>query len=530
MINSLNHLIEFVKIKCIKIMKTMFKTVLLALSCLFVTNVTMAAGGAAKPKTTKSGNGYKIHVKINGLKDTTMLLGHHFGSKKYVVDTIKLNSKGEGTFQGDSLLDGGIYLVITPSMNYFEVIIDKDQDFSLSTDTVDLIKNLKIVGSDENTAFNEYQAFMVENQKKAAAERKKYDFYKKMADSTGNAKINKKAYQDSMAIKKASLSVLDSLVKNKWNTIITTQPTSLLASVLKTMKEVDVPPFPKDDKGKIIDSSFQYRYYRTHFFDNVDFKDYRLLRTPILESKIDEYFDKVCYPPIPDTLCKEVDKVVDLSRANDKVFRYVLQYLFNKYNNPKIMGMDRLFVYISDKYYLSGQATWAKNDTAFLRSVKDRVVHLRNNLLGEIAPELRLVDLKGNVISLHSIKADYIVVDFFDTECGHCQKIIPEWKKIYEDKKFKDKNIVTLLVETQIDTAKMHAFVTKYGLENFIMAYDPYQTTNFRLLYDIYSTPTPYILDKDKKIIAKRIEPTVIADFLEKMLERDATELKKSKK
>ena len=512
-------------------MKTYSKSFVLIISCLFSISIIVNAGGVStSKKTSKSNNGYNIHVKIHGLKDTTMLLGHHFGSKKYVVDTVKLNSKGEGTFVGDSLLDGGIYLIITPSMNYFEVIIDKTQKFSIETDTVDLIKNLKITGSDENTIFNNYQAFMVDNQKKAAAKKKNYDFYKKMVDSTGNNKIDKKKYEDSVLSTKTELSKLDTIVKTQWNTIITTYPTSLLASVLKTMKEVDVPPFPKNEKGQIIDSAFQFKYYRNHFFDNVDFSDYRLLRTPLLESKIDEYFDKVCYPPIPDTLCKEVDKVIGLSSKNEKMYRFVVQYLFNKYNNPKIMGMDRVFVYISDKYYLSGKASWAKTDTAFLKSVKDRVDHLKNNLLGEIAPELRLFDLQGNVVSLHSIKADYIVIDFFDTECGHCQKIIPEWKKLYEEHKFKDKNIVTLLIETQVDTAKMRNFMSKYELKDFKIAYDPYQMTNFRLLYDIYSTPTPYILDKDKKIIAKRIEPTVIADFLEKMLERDAAEKNKAKK
>lgn len=480
-------------------------------------------------KSTGKKDGYRIQVKINGLKDTNLLLGHHFGTKKYVVDTARLNSKGEGVFAGDTLLDGGIYLIITPSMNYFEIIIDKEQRFSLTTDTIDMLKNLKITGSEENKQFDNYQFFMIENQKTAAAQKKKYEHYKKMADSVGLKPAKKKLYQDSLATTKTEIGALDSLVKKKWDEIITTSPNSLLTSILKSMKEEIVPHSPRDANGKMIDSSFQYKYYKTHFFDNIDFSDYRLLRTPILETKIDEYLDKVCYQ-IPDSLEKDVDRVVSLSKSNIKVYKYAVQYVFNKYNNPKIMGMDRLFVYISEKYYLSGLAYWSKSDTAFLNKLQDRVIHEKPNLLGEIAPELRLSDLQGNVVSLHSIKADYIVLDFFDTECGHCQKIIPEWKKLYEEHKFKDKNIVTLLVETQVDKEKMQKFVEKHELQNFMMAYDPYQTTNFRLLYDVYSTPTPYVLDKDKKIIAKRIEPEVIADFLEKMLERDAAMKKKATK
>ena len=311
MIISLSHSIELDKKHTLKFntMKKTVKPYLLAIGCLLILTLTQAAGnGTAKPKsksTKSSGVGYKIHVKINGLKDTTLLLGHHFGAKKYVVDTVKLNSKGEGTFTGDSLLEGGIYLLITPAMNYFEIIVDKDQDFSVSTDTADLIKNLKIVGSEENTVFNEYQNFMVENQKKAAATKKQYDYFKKMVDSTGNPSINKKAFEDSIATKKVELAKLDTLVKARWNMINTTYPNSLLASVLKAMKEVDVPPFPRNQKGEIIDSSFQYKYYRTHYFDNINFHDSRLLRQCVLlwelPNSVHSYVNLGEPPDIPPT-------------------------------------------------------------------------------------------------------------------------------------------------------------------------------------------------------------------------------------
>ena len=57
---------------------------------------------------------HKIEVKVNGVKDTTLLLGYHYGAKKLVSDTIWVDSKGKGVFAGDSLLDGGLYLVLTP--------------------------------------------------------------------------------------------------------------------------------------------------------------------------------------------------------------------------------------------------------------------------------------------------------------------------------------------------------------------------------------------------------------------------------
>ncbi len=463
--------------------------------------------------------GYKIKTQVVGLKDTTLLLGHHFGKKKYVVDTIKVDSKGVGTFTGDTLLNGGIYLVILPSMNYFELLIDKDQEFEIKTDTADLVKNLSFKGSDDNVEFLNYQNFMVVKQKRSAEIRE--ELKKLEGRDTLNPKKKEKEEIDAQrAALKTEHEAIDKEITAYWDNIINSPKKTLLASVLKAMKEIDVPDAPKNDKGVITDSTFQFRYYREHFFDNVDFSDARLLRTPILESKIDAFFKKAVVP-IPDSLVPATDQVIALSRKNDEVFKYVVQYLFNQYNDNKIMGMDRVFVSIAEKYYLSGEASWAKDDSVFMSKVNDRVFKIKPNLIGEIAPELRLYNDKNQIVSLHSIKADYLIVYFFEPGCGHCKKIIPQMYEMYL--KMDTTKVKLVLIDTQVDVKEWEEFRTKHNLVHAINLYDPYQFTNFRNLYDVYSTPTPYVLDNDKRIIAKRIGPETIVEFIDKMIEIDKT-------
>ena len=76
--------------------------------------------------------GYRIEVKIDDLKDTTLLLGYHFGEKKFVADTAFVDSKGVAVFEGDSLLHGGMYIVILPQRSFFDVLVTDNQRFSLS--------------------------------------------------------------------------------------------------------------------------------------------------------------------------------------------------------------------------------------------------------------------------------------------------------------------------------------------------------------------------------------------------------------
>ena len=104
--------------------------------------------------------GYNIKVRIDGLQDTTLLLAYHFGNRKYIKDTIQIDSQGAGLFRGDKPLPGGIYLVVMPEMNYFELLIDKEQEFSVETSIEEPVKNMQIRGSKENSQFIEYHRFM----------------------------------------------------------------------------------------------------------------------------------------------------------------------------------------------------------------------------------------------------------------------------------------------------------------------------------------------------------------------------------
>ncbi|NOZ46516.1 MAG: redoxin domain-containing protein [Chlorobi bacterium] len=445
-------------------------------------------------------DGYKIKVTIDGLKDTSIYLGYHFGDKKYVTDTTRLNSKGVGIFEGNKKLDGGIYLIVLPSKTYFEIIIDKDQNFSIEADTAvfsnNYLRNIKISGSEENSQFYAYQIFMSDESKKAQDIRKLMNKEKNNADST--------------KILKEETDNIDKEVKDYWAKIIEKNPDGLLSAVLKALTEIDVPEAPKDENGNITDSTFRYRYYKQHYFDYIDFSDNRLLRTPVYNSKLSYFFSRVVLQH-PDSIIAEAHRILEAARADSLVFQYTLQYLFNKYNSSNIMGFDEVFVDIAENYYLAGDATWA--DSAFLAKVAERLIKLKPNLLGQKAPNMKLPSPDGRYYNLYDIDAKAILVYFWDPDCGHCKKVIPKVHEYYEQ--VWDQGVEVFAVYTQIEKEKWEKFIDDNGLGDWINVYDPYGTSNFRINYDIYSTPVVYILDKDKKIIAKRIDLDTVKKILE---------------
>ena len=447
---------------------------------------------------------YNIKLQIENLGDSTVYLGYYYGDKQYAKDTLTLDKKGRGVFSGNDTLKGGIYFILVPGNMFFEIVIDKDKDFSLSTvydgDAGSLTKKLSSKGSKDMDMYLSYQKFMTKQGELAIALRKK------LKDNDN---------EDEVSHIKDSLQVLHNEVKAKWLEVETEHPNSLLTSILLCNKEIEIPEPPKDENGNITDSSFQYNYYKKHYFDYVDFSDERLLRTQFYHPKIDRYFEKLIIP-MPDSVIKESRMLLEKASANEEIFKYTLQLLFNKYNNSNIMGMDKVFVFFAETYYLNGKAEWA--DSAWLKKVEERVLDIKPNLIGNNAEEIRLLSPKDEMISLHMINAEYTILFFYEPNCGHCKKATPKMKELSD--KYWEKGVEVLGIYTQFKKDEWLKFIKEFELDNWINGWDPYNQSNYRHYYDVKSTPSIYLLDKDKNIIGKRIDVETVGKILEDEFKR----------
>ncbi|HON52298.1 MAG TPA: redoxin domain-containing protein [Bacteroidales bacterium] len=477
--------------------------------------------------TTFAQNKMRVEVQVKGLQDTTLILGYHYGSKKLVADTIRVDSKGKGVFKRDTLMDAGLYLVLTPNMRYFEIILDKDQEFKVTTDTADLFTNLKFEGSVDNQVFLDYQNKSSDLYKKRKPVFDKLKWYYDIKDTTIYSKKQREIQRDSIKILQNQLETIRKEMIAYEDGIIKAYPTSLLSSILLCTRELDIPDYPRNEKGEITDSLFKYTYMKNHYFDKVQLGDSRLLRTPVYEMKIENYFDRELLQ-IPDSIIPEVDKLMgkileqEKKGYEGKMYYYTLHHMFMKYQNPKYMGLDNIFVYIMEQYYLKKKLP-AKviADTAYMAKIEKRYNEMSKNRIGIKAPNFVAYSNKDEWMQLNSIQADYIVLYFWDTDCGHCKKTIPEWHDLYVQNEFKKKGVACILFYTQTEMEQWKKFIVDKGLDDCINVFDPYQNTNFRQNYDIYSTPVSYVLDKNKKIIAKRIPPETIVDLLNHELERN---------
>src|SRR5687767_83992 len=101
--------------------------------------------------------GYNIPITIKPYKNAYLYLGYHYGKRKALADSAKLDENGKAIFKGTKPLGGGIYFITSPRKEIlFELLIDKEQNFSIEADSATIPSGLKFINSKENTLFKDY--------------------------------------------------------------------------------------------------------------------------------------------------------------------------------------------------------------------------------------------------------------------------------------------------------------------------------------------------------------------------------------
>lgn len=457
----------------------------------------------AQTKNTefKQNTGYNISVTIKGYPNQKLYMGYYFGNKQYLRDSGVTDAKGKIVLKGKEPLEGGFYLIASANKTLLFDFVVTEQQFNIETDTADFLENMKITGSKENEIFFDYSKFTTKLGKKAILLEQQIQ----QAETENNK-------QKAELLRAEYRKMLEDL-KTKRESIMQQHPSALIAKVFKIMNEISVPEPPKNEKGEIIDSNFQYKYYYNHYFDNFDWADERIVRTPVFHKKFEDFMLKLT-PQIPDSIISSADRVLKMAEVGKENFKYCLFWITNHYETSEYMGMDKIFVHMVDNYYAKNKAFWI--DETLLFKMKDRADQIRNNLLGVYGKNLTMLDSAHTYQSLYNSKAKFTVLIFYDATCHKCKEEMPKLKELYNDlnasiKKEKYLDVYAVSLTANPDEWLKYMREMKFKWTN---VYDPKNETNFRRLYDVYSTPVIYLMDTDKKIIAKRLGVEQIKSFL----------------
>ena len=448
--------------------------------------------------------GYKVTLQTPDYNSGIAYLTYYYGKNINIEDSAVVNSNGVAVFQKNAKLLPGVYSIVFPGKNkLFDFLVDTEQIINIKADTTDLVNKTTVTGSKQNILFQQYQKYVAEKGSSLQNELNAFKASKTKSDSL----LHEKNYSD-----------LNKELNDYRDKIIKEHPESMLASLLTSMKEpkaLNATPVTRQD------SVNNYDYYKKHYWDGISFMDDRIIRTPFFLPKLERYFEQVV-SQAPDSIIKESDYLLLLARSSPEMYKFLLNWLTDEYINPKYMGQDAVFVHLFEKYHSKGVSSWLNEKQ--MTAISNRAYMLMSNLIGEQAANLNMVDSAGAPVPLYSVKAPYVIVCFWDPTCSHCREEVPRMDSLYKAKWKKEGiKIYGVLTESK-EIPKWKEFINKYNLQSWINVYqteeqkktdEDAKKPSYKQLYDVTQTPTLYLLDKDKRIIAKKLTWQQMDDVLQ---------------
>lgn len=474
----------------------------------------------------------KISLKVADQKDTTVFLIKYFGSKLFYADTAQIKN-GEVVFDGAKQKPGIVGLFL-PGQRYFEFVYN-NEDIQLETKGPDFMANMVVKKSEENKVFIPYVKFI--SSKKSEINR--------LAEL--RAKLSEK--DNEFIILSERIEAMNKEVEAYQTNLVGSNPGKLVSKIVLMSTEVVVPEPPKDENGAILDSNFRYKYYFKNYWNNVDLKADGLVNNPIFANKLEFYFGKQMMIQHWDTIIKYAFQFCDALVPQSKMYEYAVGWISSTYVKSEIMGMDKVYYYMLKRYFCTKDASgkspafWVAEDK--FEDLCENLDNKLNTVMGFKPPNLIMRDTSDTKwLDFYSLKSDYTILYFWDPDCGHCKKVTPKIQTLYAQK-WQARNIEVFAVGKGVgkdfDAWKKYINENKLTFANVAITNSIYeiaksspeklvplypgekgkpttlQSLNYQQTFDIYSTPKVFVLDKDKKIIAKNLSVSQLEDMLDKL-------------
>lgn len=447
--------------------------------------------------------GHRIEVEIKDYESPNLYLAYYYGDKQYVKDTVQRDSNGRFVFQGEDALEPGVYMIVMePDNNFFQILVDEnEQNYSLSTSKNNSVGDMSFQFATDNELFYKYLRFLEEKRPQAD---KLQEQLSQSQDETIRVNIQ------------TQLDQLNAAVREYQDKLIEDYPESFTAAIIKANLPLDYPEF--EGSPEEVQMS-QYRFTKEHYFDNLDLEDPRMLRTPFLFSRIDNYIQRLTYQN-PDSINESVDWILNQVKPAEETFKFYLIHFLNSYARSKIIGMDAVYVHLALDYYAKGMADWT--DSEQLEKIVTNAKTLEPLLIGKTAPDIQLQKQDGSLISLHEVNSPYTVLYFWRYDCGACKTSTPIMRSFFEKYKDQGVQILAVCMKNADEVGGCWEYVEKVGVSDWIHTADPYGNANVQTVFDVKSTPQIYILDKDKKIILKKLGADQMDEVMGQIIERNS--------
>lgn len=397
------------------------------------------------------------------------------GTQNYIADTaIK---KGTSNLTIPKNAPSGMYRLVyaVPQEEfYFDVIYTGKEDIEL---TFNINDGVKFITSEENILYNSHSETI------GSIEQKIIDFY--LSGET-NKKVFSNLSKQFKDIQKLYEKKSEGLIAHEFISANT------LSIPLEYLTIQDYVAFKK-----------------ANYFNGVDMNNSVLLASTFLTDKISNYVFTAI--PLETISQEETEKAMN---SNVKLVNTMIQentdaYRLHVLDNLWSQAAASNFNIVSDfiyNSYLKELATATGN--------KDIIdpIDIHNRLrLGAKAPEIIWKEVEDEKALSDLTDAENYVLIFWSSTCSHCLKELPALHKELQG----NSKVTIIAVGLEDDDVSWKKESAKLSDFKHAIALGKWQS-DYALLYDIHATPSYFILDREKRIIAKPESDKALVEFLKK--------------
>ncbi|MEE9373081.1 MAG: thioredoxin-like domain-containing protein [Saprospiraceae bacterium] len=445
---------------------------------------------------SKSANGpASISIKVEGINSGTALLIASFADQNFKIDTATILEQGHFNFQEDSGYPQGAYYVMLPNNKYFQIILSDKQKFSLKTQLADPTATMEVTGNIDNELLYENLKYEREIQPQISNLAQQL---KGLTPSSPQYTPLKKKEKELVAKRKNHLAKL-----------FARSPNSLFESFKSAGQNPDLKEYYNSDGT--FDFDAQVIQYRKEFWDNVDFTDERLIRTPVIYNKLKRYIKELTVQQ-PDSIKIATKHLMDQVPLNSEFYKFFANWIALQYEPTKTTLMDSEAIYVDmvQNYITYEKAYWA--DSAQVFGLQQRAYEMAASLIGLKGPNVTANDPHGNSQSIDDITSPYVIVYLYNPTCDHCIEQTPKLVKFYNQWKSKGVEVFAIAIDTDDESWKK--FINKNSM-NWINVYDPSNKSIYAKYY-VDKTPEIYVLNQERIIIGKNLKVEQIETILNK--------------
>jgi thiol-disulfide isomerase/thioredoxin len=435
---------------------------------------------------------YSVGGTVNGCKQNKIFLSWINGKQIKKADSTLLDNNCSFSFMMPAYT--GVLRISMTDSDYADIIFN-NENIQINFASSQLSSGAEIIKSEENKIYFDFlsQTNSIEDSANALISlgQQLYD-----ADPSGNVATLKKLMKQ-----------IDELRKRKNNICfkISDENKNLYAS--KLIKAAIVPDFAEYKKNKDAASyPNEAAFLKEHFFDYTDFSDSTLLNSDVFFKKCGDYIGYFADPPSTLAYNDCIDFILVRAQSNKNVYTYVVNTMVSTFEHS---GWEDVYLHIVEKY--NEASTCSDNTLAKELNSTSSIIKLLKE--GNKAPSIKIPDLSGKMQILDSLNSKYTLVLFWASWCEFCEDAMPELKKIYEA--YQSKGFEIFAVSCDSIKEEWQAASKKYDIK-WLNTCDLKGFKSEAIInYHVWQTPTFFLLDKDKKIIAKPLNTAALKKELE---------------